>query len=141
MELEKLTQKTTDEHRVLAKEIIKLVLEGELRIEYGKLSKKVLDKYGIDINPHTVMRYRLGHILEICYALNLPLLPVVVVNQLEQKPNKGFYEIYDKLHNTDYAGNKYFEDKIRKQEKEAVKNCKDWGKLLDFLDIEHESMD
>ena len=137
MALEELISKITDEHRYLAKEMVKFAQEGQVRIAYGELSDLIFKKYNINIDPHTVMRHRLGLISEICYYLGLPMLSVIVINQAEQIPMDGFYELYDKLHGTSYKGNKYFEEKIRKEIKNAVMNCKDWDKLLKFLNIEN----
>lgn len=131
--LEELIEKITDEHRVLAKEMVRFAKEGQVRISYGELSNLIFKKYSISIDPHTVMRYRLGLISEICFYLDLPMLSVIVINQLAQIPKEGFYELYDKLHGTHYRGNEYFEEKIRKEMKQAVIDCKDWDKLLDFL--------
>lgn len=130
-----LISEITDEHKALIIEILKIVKNSGLRIEYAELSQKILDNYGININPHLGMHHALGKISEISYKLNLPMLSVIVISKAEQRPSQGFFELYDELHNTHIKGNKYFEEKIYKQEREAVKECKDWSKLLKKLDI------
>ena len=140
-DLDTLISEITNEHRVLVKEILKAIKNSELRIEYAELSQKILNNYGININPHLGMHHSLGKISEISYRLGLPMLSVIVNNKTEQRPSSGFFELYDVLHNTHTKGNKYFEEKIYKEERKAVKDCKDWSKLLKKLNINDKDME
>lgn len=132
----KLIEKITDEHKLIASELLKRINMGELRVTYGELEKFVEKEFGVGINAHLTVPHKIGLISEICFELGLPMISVVVVNQNTQLPGTGFYKLYDKLHNTNYTGNPVLEDKIRKEVKDEVQNCKDWSKLTKFLGIE-----
>lgn len=130
-----LLEKITDEHRFIVKYLLEKVSIGELKISYGELSDAIKKKHNVEVNPHTVLPHRIGLISRICHQLGLPMLSVVVVNDLTQLPGEGFYRLYDELHNTHYFGNEYFEKKIRKEVKDEVLNCKEWNKLAEIFDL------
>lgn len=131
-----LLEKITDVHRYITEYLLERVAKGELKITYGELSKAILKKHNLEINPHTVLPHKIGLISEVCYQLGLPMLSVVVVNDNSQLPGDGFYKLYDKLHNTNYFGNEYFEKKLRTQVKDQVFNCKEWDKLVNVFELE-----
>lgn len=76
--------------------MLQFAIKGIVRIEYGELSKIIEQKYGVYLNPHTIIPNIIGFISELCYDLELPLLSAVVVNKETQKPGSGFYDVYDK---------------------------------------------
>lgn len=132
----------TQVQKYLAIEMLNIVENNQLRIEYNELAEILKKQYNIDINPHTQIPLLIGDISEFChYKYNLPMLSCVVVNKETQLPGIGFYKLYDKLHNTNYAGNKYFEKKCRDKVKKDIINCKEWYKLYDYLNNKDENED
>lgn len=115
--------------------MLQFAIKGIVRIEYGELSKIIEQKYGAYLNPHTIIPNIIGSISELCYDLELPLLSAVVVNKETQKPGSGFYDVYDKKHHTQIKGNSFQEEKILKQTKREILECKNWGKLAEYLNI------
>lgn len=129
----------TDTQKCLAIELLKLVTNSQLRIEYGELAQKVRRNYNINLNPHTEIPYIIGSISELCFDMNLPLISAVVVNKNTQKPGAGFYDIYDKKHNTHVKGNPIQEDKILKTTKREILECNEWNKLAEYLGVQLEN--
>lgn len=125
----------SNEQKWLAIEMLQFAIKGIVRIEYGELSKIIEQKYGAYLNPHTIIPNIIGSISELCYDLELPLLSAVVVNKETQKPGSGFYDVYDKKHHTQIKGNSFQEEKILKQTKREILECKNWGKLAEYLNI------
>lgn len=130
----------TEHQKYIIEILLNQIIKGDTRIEYGNLSKILLEKYKTDINPHTVLPSMIGNISKLCHSLRLPMLSIVVVNSQTQLPGEGFYKLYDELHNTHICGNKFFEDKIRKQIKNDLLNCKNWNRLTDYLNINIEGI-
>lgn len=135
-----LIEKITEEHKILIIELLKRVILGETRVEYGELEDFIIKSFGVEINAHFSVPNKIGLISEICYELGLPMLSVVVVNKSTQLLGRGFYQLYDRLHKTHYTGNKNFENEIRTKTKAEVMNCKEWYKLTEFLGIEIEGI-
>ena len=135
-----LINKITDTHKFITVEILKRVLKGEVRISYSELESLISKQFGVQVNAHFSVPNKIGLISEICYELGLPMLSMIVVNNKTQMPGDGFYKLYDKLHDTHYAGNPVFEEKIRNQIKNEILNCKDWNKLTNFMGIEVEGI-
>lgn len=129
----------TDTQKCLAIELLKLVTNSQLRIEYGELAQKVKSNYNINLNPHTEIPYIIGSISELCFDMNLPLISAVVVNKNTQKPGAGFYDVYDKKHNTHVKGNPIHEDKILKATKREILECNKWNKLAEYLGVQLEN--
>lgn len=125
----------SNEQKWLAIEMLQFAIKGIVRIEYGELSKIIEQKYGVYLNPHTIIPNIIGSISELCYDFELPLLSAVVVNKETQKPSSGFYDVYDKKHHTQIKGNSFQEEKILKQTKREILECKNWGKLAEYLNI------
>lgn len=125
----------SNEQKWLAIEMLQFVIKGIVRIEYGELSKIIEQKYGAYLNPHTIIPNIIGSISELCYDLVLSLLSAVVVSKETQKPGSGFYDVYDKKHHTKIKGNNFQEEKILKQTKREILECKNWGKLAEYLNI------
>lgn len=125
----------SNEQKWLAIEMLQFAIKGIVRIEYGEVSKIIEQKYGAYLNPHTIIPNIIGSISELCYDLELPLLSAVVVNKETQKPGSGFYDVYDKKHHTQIKGNSFQEEKILKQTKREILECKNWGKLAEYLNI------
>lgn len=120
--------------------MLKIVISGQVRIEYNELSERIKKEYGIIVNPHTELPILIGDISKICYSIDLPMISCIVVNKETQLPGIGFYKLYDELNGTKYASNKYFEEKIRNEVKKAILNCDDWYKLSEYLNIEIEGI-
>ena len=130
----------TNIQKLIATEMLKIVVSGQVRIEYNELSEHVKKEYGIIINPHTELPVLIGDISKICHSIDLPMISCIVVNKETQLPGIGFYKLYDELNGTKYAGNKYFEEKTRNEVKKAILNCADWYKLSEYLNIEIEGI-
>lgn len=54
------------------------------------------------------------------------------VNKETQKPGSGFYDVYDKKHHTQIKGNNFQEEKILKQTKREILECKIGENLLNI---------
>lgn len=130
----------TNIQKLIATEMLKIVISGQVRIEYNELSERIKKEYGIIVNPHTELPILIGDISKICYSIDLPMISCIVVNKETQLPGIGFYKLYDELNGTKYASNKYFEEKIRNEVKKAILNCDDWYKLSEYLNIEIEGI-
>lgn len=133
-------QQVTDIQKYIIEILLNQIIKSDTRIEYGKLSQILEEKYNVTINPHTVLPVIIGDISKLCHQLGLPMLSMIVVNKNTQLPGEGFYKLYDELHNTNICGNKFFEDKIRKQIKEDLLNCNNWNKLTDHLGLSVEGI-
>ena len=130
----------TNIQKLIATEMLKIVISGQVRIEYNELSERIKKEYGIIVNPHTELPILIGDISKICYSIDLPMISCIVVNKETQLPGIGFYKLYDELNGTKYASNKYLEEKIRNEVKKAILNCDDWYKLSEYLNIEIEGI-
>lgn len=135
-----LIEKITEEHKLLATELLKRVILGETRVAYGELEEKIIKEHNIEMDAHFSVPNKIGLLSEICYELGLPLLSMVVVNKSTQLPGHGFYKLYDNLYGTHYAGNAHFEKKLREEIRAEILNCQEWYKLTEFLGIEVEGI-
>lgn len=126
----------SNEQKWLATALLESALKGIVRMEYGELSKIIEQKHKVYLNPHTIIPNIIGSISELCYDLGLPLLSAIVVNKETQKPGSGFYDVYDKKHQTSIKGNRFLEEKILKQTKRDIIECQNWEKLANYLGIE-----
>ena len=118
---------------VTAKEIVAVllshVLENHTDMTYGDLSRAIVQTFHHGVPMWHIMSKSLGEIEEACKTLNLPSLPVMVIDEATKRPAKIWYDKFDALY-PDLAG--LTSNKKRDTAKEKVLSCSDWSKLYNY---------
>ena len=114
----------------LTKELLLTVLNNEPNVTYKELADRIT-KAGIPLY-HRQVGKNIGEISKLCFQLGLPLLSAKVMNQDSHVAGEGFFDLYKELHTEIKGDPKY----LFKKELEKIRNCKEWYKLTEYLDIE-----
>lgn len=78
------------------------------------------------------MGKNIGEVSKLCHELGLPLLSAKVVNKNTQKAGEGFYPLYAML---GIPTKGKTEKELFREERDAIRNCKEWYKLEDYLGL------
>ena len=111
----------------LAEQLLLSVKNKEMNVEYNELASR--------INPPIHWRQvgkNIGEISKLCHELGLPLLSAKVVNKNSQRAGDGFYPLYKML---GIPTDGKTEKELFRQEREAIRTCKEWYKLEDYLGL------
>ena len=73
------------------------VVNKHRELTYGELSKLIEDRFSDKVNAWHGFGGALGSVQEACRELNLPNLPVMVVDQTTRRPAEGWYNQFDLL--------------------------------------------
>ena len=73
------------------------VVNKHRELTYGELSKAIEDRFDDKVNAWHGFGGALGSVQEACRELNLPNLPVMVVDQTTRRPAEGWYNQFDLL--------------------------------------------
>ena len=113
--------------RKLAEQLLLSVKNKEMNVEYNELAQR--------ISPPIHWRQvgkNIGEISKLCHELGLPLLSAKVVNKNSQRAGEGFYPLYEFL---GIPTEGKTEKELFRQERDAIRNCKEWYKLEDYLGL------
>ena len=119
--------KLTDVQKKLAEQLLLSVKNHEMNVEYNELAAR--------INPPIHWRQvgkNIGEVSKLCHELGLPLLSAKVVNKNTQKAGEGFYPLYAML---GIPTKGKTEKELFHEERDAIRNCKEWYKLEDYLGL------
>lgn len=119
--------KLTDVQKKLAEQLLLSVKNHEMNVEYNELAAR--------INPPIHWRQvgkNIGEVSKLCHELGLPLLSAKVVNKNTQKAGEGFYPLYAML---GIPTKGKTEKELFREERDAIRNCKEWYKLEDYLGL------
>ena len=122
--------KLTDIQKKLAEQLLLTVIHRESIVEYNELANR--------INPPIYQRQvgkEIGEISKLCYELGLPLLSAKVVSRGSGKAGVGFYNLMTQL-GIDTKGKS--EKELFAQELKKIRECKEWHKLADYLNLDLE---
>lgn len=111
----------------LAEQLLLSVKNKEMSVEYNELAER--------INPPIHWRLvgkNIGEISKLCHELGLPLLSAKVVNKNSQRAGDGFYPLYETL---GIPTEGKTEKELFRQEREAIRNCKEWYRLEEYLGL------
>lgn len=109
------------------RDLLNFIAAGQYSVIYGDLTKK----YGID--PHSKMvSDALGNISTLCFELGLPLISVMGVLKDTHYPADGFNTIC-KILGVHQELNVFQQIEA---EQRAVRECKDWWRLAEYLNID-----
>ena len=111
----------------LAEQLLLSVKNKESIVEYSELAVRI----DPPIHWRQVGR-NIGEISKLCYELGLPLLSAKVVNKSTKKAGEGFYTLYESL---GIPTDNKKERELYRQEREAIRTCKEWYKLEDYLGL------
>ena len=118
----------SDFEKKLTEQLLISVKKDEKYVTYGELVKRV----NSTVNPRTIGK-NLGNISALCHELNLPLLSAKVRNQITKVPGKGFYPLYKSF---GIPTNGKSETELYNSEILAIRACKEWYKLEDYLGLD-----
>lgn len=119
--------KLTDVQVKLAEQLLLSVKNKEMNIEYNELASR--------INPPIHWRQvgrNIGEVSKLCHELGLPLISAKVVNKNSQRAGDGFYPLYEML---GIPTEGKTEKELFRQERAAIRSCKEWYKLEDYLGL------
>ena len=120
--------KLTDVQIKLAKQLLLTVINRESIVEYNELAKR--------INPPIFQRQvgrEIGEVSKLCKELGLPLLSAKVISRGSGKAGVGFYNLMSEL-GIDTKGKS--EKELFSQELKKIRECKEWYKLADYLNLD-----
>lgn len=120
--------KLTEVQIKLAEQLLLSVKNHEMNVEYNELAER--------INPPIHWRQvgkNIGEVSKLCHELGLPLISAKVVNKNTQKAGDGFYPLY-KMLGIPTKGKT--EKELFREERDAIRNCKEWYKLEDYLGLD-----
>lgn len=117
--------------KLTVKAIIEKLASSNSPITYGELAKTVGSLRGKKI-ANQGFAYALGRVQDYCKELQLPSLPVLVVDQ-KLVPASGFISHYRIIHP---EADKLTDHQIIKLERDACIECKNWQKLYDKVGID-----
>lgn len=112
----------------LAEQLLLTIKKGERYITYGELAKCV----NTEIHHRQIGKH-IAQISILCHELGLPLLSAKVRNQSTKMPGMGFYPLYEMM---GIPTNGKTEQELYKSELQAIRNCKEWYKLEDYLGLD-----
>lgn len=119
--------KLTDTQKKLAEQLLLTVINHESVVEYNELA--------IRINPPMFWRQvgrEIGEVSKLCKELGLPLLSAKVVGKSKGVAGSGFYSLMKQL-GIDTKGKT--EKELLHQELVKIRECKEWYKLADYLNL------
>lgn len=120
--------KLTDVQKKLAEQLLLTVINRESIVEYNELAKR--------INPPIFQRQvgrEIGEVSKLCKELGLPLLSAKVISRGSGKAGAGFYNLMSEL-GIDIKGKS--EKELLSQELKKIRECKEWYKLADYLNLD-----
>ena len=118
----------TDRQRQLAKQLLLTVINKETIVEYNELAQR--------IEPPMFWRHvgkEIGKVSEICVELGLPMLSAKVINKGQKVAGEGFFELKKRLGRYDAS---IPEKDQLKNELQAIRECREWYKLADYLGLD-----
>ncbi|MDA8227756.1 MAG: HNH endonuclease [Desulfitobacterium hafniense] len=118
----------TDTQKKLAEQLLLTVIKRESVVEYNELANR--------INPpifHRQVGREIGEISKLCKQLGLPLLSAKVVSKGRGTAGVGFYDLMMQL-GIDTKGKT--ERELFSQELKRIRECTEWYKLADYLDLD-----
>lgn len=120
--------KLTDVQKKLAEQLLLTVINRESIVEYNELANR--------INPPIFQRQvgrEIGEVSKLCKLLGLPLLSAKVISRGSGKAGVGFYNLMSELGiNTKGKSEK----ELFSQELKKIRECKEWYKLADYLNLD-----
>lgn len=117
----------TDKQIRLAEQLLITVKEKEPYVEYKELGGRVLPP----IHQRDVPR-NIGAISELCYDLGLPFLSAKVISKGKGVAGIGFYKLYTQYYP---EAKKLTPIQVFKEECKKIRECTEWYKLADYLNI------
>lgn len=118
----------TELQRKLAEQLLISVIKKEPYVEYNELANR--------ISPpifHRQVGKEIGKISELCHKLGLPLLSAKVISKGQRTAGAGFFELMKSLGRYDPT---LSHKELFDQELSSVRNCSEWYKLADYLDLD-----
>ncbi|WP_251197867.1 hypothetical protein [Anaerotardibacter muris] len=116
--------------RNIVRALVQNLADTNDSISYGELAT-LASSYGIEVH-YRQLDIHLEHIQRFCRECKLPTLATMAVNAESRIPGPGYYGLYRELYpDTIEFSN---EDIVASSQK-ACKDCTDWQKLYNFLEI------
>ena len=112
----------------LAEQLLLTIYKKESYVTYKELAKRV----NTEIHHRQIGKH-IAQISILCHELGLPLLSAKVRNQSTKMPGMGFYPLYEMM---GIPTNGKTEQELYKSELQAIRNCKEWYKLEDYLGLD-----
>ena len=81
-------------------------------------------------HQRTEVPYDIGDLSMICKQYDMPLISVIVVNQITQIPGDGFYPLCEDLYSNNESKEEIFRNELKK-----VQEYEGWGEFADLLGI------
>lgn len=122
--------KLTDVQKKLVEQLLLTVINHESIVEYNELAKR--------INPPIFQRQvgrEIGEVSKLCKELGLPLLSAKVITRGSRTAGAGFYKLMSEL-GINTKGKS--ENELFTQELKKIRDCKEWYKLADYLNLDLE---
>lgn len=116
--------------------LVPFVVSKKREMTYGELSKAIKKRFDDNVPAWHGMANPLGEIQDACKELDLPNLPVMVVDQAKMRPAAGWYIQFDSLY-PELALLDNVEKRMKA--KDSVLACGDWSSLYAHYGIEEPS--
>ena len=120
--------KLNQTQKELAELLLKSVRDKIIHYTYKDIAKAIPSEL-----YHRQVGYNIGEVSKLCHELGLPLLSAKVVNGNTGNAGEGFKDLAIEL-GYDVEGMTLSE--LTSREKQAIRECKDWYKLQEYLGID-----
>lgn len=120
-------KKLTETQIKLAEQLLLTVKNREMNVEYNELGNR--------ISPPIFWRQvpkNIGAISELCFELGLPFLSAKVISKGKSEAGSGFYALYIEYFP---EAKKLSASQVFKNECKKIRECNEWYKLADYLNI------
>ena len=112
----------------LAEQLLLTIKNHEMNVTYSELAERIQPPI-----HHRQIGKNIGQISFLCHELGLPLLSAKVVNKNTSVVGEGFYPLYEMM---GIPTNGKTEMELYKAERQAIRECKEWYKLEDYLGLD-----
>ena len=120
--------KLTEVQKKLAEQLLITIKNHEMNVTYSELAERIRPPI-----HHRQIGKNIGQISLLCHELGLPLLSAKVVNKNTHVAGEGFYPLYEMM---GIPTNGKTEQELYKAERQAIRDCKEWYKLEDYLGLD-----
>lgn len=118
----------TERQKKLAEQLLITVIKKEPTVTYSELAGRIVPPM-----HHRNVGKDIGEISKLCHQMGLPLISAKVVNKNSQSVGNGFFGLCKELGINVGEGS---ERELCKQELKKIRECTEWYKLAEYLNIE-----
>lgn len=118
----------TERQKKLAEQLLITIIKKEPTVTYSELAERIAPPM-----HHRNVGKDIGEISKLCHQMGLPLISAKVVNKNSHSVGNGFFGLCKELGINIGKGS---ERELCKQELEKIRECTEWYKLAEYLNLE-----